>query len=572
MSENIIIINVDDNTNYNKLLFEHHSNEVSESNIIINKKVEFRFSISMQGTKSPEVSLSNIHFKETVDFLANVESFETENRKKNIFLNNIKCDKNITIQNLNLNVIHIDDTQINQLIVKRSYLNNFYCKSTKDIKNIKIKNITFDSVTFHKEVFFYGIELNTINFTNSTFKNKADFKNSTLTNCNFSFTRFMGKADFKRVKFHGENKFNYTQFNERGAFYGAYFDSNPTFHNLILGKDSHIYFGEINKCIKDSNDQVIDKYIKNLEKDLKISIEFNEQKEEFIKQKEEFIKQKEEFIKQEEEFDEQYKDLIKKHKDSIKQEEDLITRYRSFKRQREDFIKQIVIEKIVIEKISLTNTIINGRLDFSNDNITTLDMKGCVIAGTLSRVLFAPKCANWETATLLKNEELKQNNIIRALEYKAEEKDLYENELWIQLNKKSSIKLITEWLSLWIGKVSNNHGQNWGQGVFFTAIVWFVCFSMFYISFPYYDINNHFFTGVYWKSIGGLFTSGQFFSNMVEYFNPTNYKLLTTYITSSNPEWWVKIFGAFWFLLGKALVPYGIFEVVQAFRKYNKID
>ena len=353
----------------------------------------------------------------------------------------------------------------------------------------------------------------------------------------------MDEADFKRVEFHGENIFEYTQFNERGAFYGASFDNNPTFHNLILGKESHIYFSKLNK------------------------------------------------------------------------------------------------QKKPIKVFTMRDTIINGRMDLDDNNINILDMKGCVIAGTLSRVQFNNiVCANWETATLLKHEELKIDNLIRALEYKAEEKDLYsqwldykiintllknvqntisiykkylkkhkkerysdiiqtqlecykDEESKLSEKKKNLIKrydivekdddnqvskaivqLYFEKGSLLLSKIANNHGQSWGQGLLFTSVVWIGCFGIFYLPFVYYDSSNHLFTGIYWNSIGGLFTSGQFFSNMVEYFNPTNYKLLTTYMTNSNPEWWVKFFGTIWYLSGKALIPYGAFEVVQAFRKYNKID
>ena len=373
---------------------------------------------------------------------------------------------------------------------------------------------------------------------------------------------FLKQADFKRANFKKNIIFNFTQFNERGAFYGASFDRDPTFHNLILGKESHIYFSKLNK------------------------------------------------------------------------------------------------QDAPIKLFTMRDTIVNGRMDLDDNNITTLDMKGSVIAGTLSRVQFNNiTCANWETATLLKHEELKIDNIIRALEYKATEKDLYENELWRQLNNKhwfkkmiciivcfipcvlllpiilplsiikifitygvkkalciivccilyllllpisfplsimklfithkkkdtknikerdpntkdinnSCIKLITEWLSLWVGKVSNNHGQSWGQGVLFTAGVWFLCFIMFYLPNPFlYDSKEDYLNMIYL-----IFKSGYFFSDMVTYFNPTDYKSLAEYVRTEGAWIGVKILGSIWFLLGKALIPYGIFEVVQAFRKYNKID
>ena len=423
-----------------------------------------------------------------------------------------------TLDNVKINECTFED----ECLFYKPIYENSECKLTGVNKD------SFTNNTFKKKVIFTGCELDTVHFTKTKFEGEADFKDSTLTNCDFSFTRFMGEADFKRVKFHGKNIFEYTQFNDRGAFKGAYFDNDPEFNKLILGSTSQMYFSQLNKNL-DTNE--------NLKP---------------------------------------------------------------------------------INRFTITDTIINGRMDLDDNNINILDMKGCVIAGTLSRVQFNNiTCANWETATLLKNEELKQNNLIRALEYKAEEKELYENELWRkikhhlqpkrwkclwkmlqgiyalflsplfiiflcdkkELNKRNLSytpleneepigKSMFDLISLWLSKIANNHGQSWRRGIVFTTTVWFVCFGMFYIPFPFlYDS-----VGSYIDTICWLFTSGQFFSNMVEYFNPTNYELLTAYFTDRNVCVGVKFFGTIWYLLGKALIPYGAFEVVQAFRKYNKID
>ena len=439
-------------------------------------------------------------------------------------------------------------------------------------------------------------------FLKSEFHNEANFQKVKLTRCIFTKVKFQEEADFKEANFYGKNIFLFTLFSDRGAFWGAYFEQNPVFYNLILGKDSHLYFGNLNR----------------------IDIEKNKSYKEFRTHVEERMKKlKIEIPNIENETEERYKERI----------------------QKED-------EKIKIKTFSFTNTIINGRLDFNDDNIMTLDINGSIVVGTLSRILFTPKCANWETATLLKHEELKIDNLIRALEYKAVEKDLYENELWRQLNnkhwvkkiiciiicfipsvlllpiilplsiiklfitygvkktlyiivscilhvlalpitlplsiieivnyntkeipltKKSGIKLITEWLSLWVGKVSNNHGQSWVQGILFTTIVWFVCFGMFFINLP--EDNAQIPISVLdWvlKEYENLTSVQSFFSLMIEYFNPTNYEILIKFFDTQPPiDRYIELWGSFWYLLGKALIPYGAFEVVQAFRKYNKID
>ena len=526
--------------------------------------VTFTMNTKFDGTTFvKEVDFTKALFGSTVDFIGT--TFEQK----------VDFDNLIFSHSINF---------IKAILRKTGKFINTRFKQKVNFKESELTNCNFTNSIFKKdekdgESYKVNFENSTIigcNFEKSEFHNEADFKEAELTNCRFVFTRFIGEADFKRAKFYDKkNKFEYTQFNDRGAFWGCYFEKPITFKNIILSKDSHVYFGEVNKYIKAPNDkeyfkypktyQVTDEYIKNLEKTLKISID---------------IKDKE-----------SYKDF-----------------------------KERVVKKIVPQKITIKNTIINGRLDFNNDNINILDMKGSVVAGTLSRILFRPQCANWETATLLKHEELKIDNLIRALEYKAEEKDLYENELLEQIfqkgllfeillglfgsifctlllpiilplsiikcivtpknyntNKipstnKSSIKLITEWLSLWIGKVSNNHGQSWVQGIIFTTTVWFICFRIFFIWLPKDNLQTPI-SMLDWllKEYENLTSVKSFFSHMIEYFNPTNYELLIKFFDSS-VNGVVKFIGAFWYLLGKALIPYGAFEVVQAFRKYNKID
>ena len=422
-------------------------------------------------------------------------------------------------------------------------INNTF-KKKADFTKCELDKVKFTNSTFEDKAIFYNATLTDCNFSRTKFDGEADFKDSILTNCDFSFTRFMDEADFKRVKFHGKNIFEYTQFNDRGAFYGASFDNNPTFHNLILGKESHIYFSKLNKHL-DTNE--------NLKP---------------------------------------------------------------------------------INRFTMRDTIINGRMDLDDNNINILDMKGCVIAGTLSRVQFNNiTCANWETATLLKHEELKIDNLIRALEYKAEEKDLYsqwldykiintllknvqntisiykkylkkhkkerysdiiqtqlecykDEESKLSEKKKNLIKrydivekdddnqvskaivqLYFEKGSLLLSKIANNHGQSWGQGLLFTSVVWIGCFVVFSLPNPFY-IQCENILPIWIRTISRL----SFWGDFIKYLSPTEYTLLINYIKDSPVHAIVKFFGAIWFLLGKALVPYGIFEVVQAFRKYNKID
>ena len=485
---------------------------------------------------------------QSISLFNSIVNLDFQNLKEinQIFCNesSITHNKDRVLSNLKITDITLINSELKNTVFNKCEFTNFILKNN-DPKISKLNNCQFNTCKFNEDFNAKFSTLTEVSFSQSTFTKRAEFVESEIYNCNFSFAEFKNKADFSYANFRGKNKkFEYIHFKDRGAFYGAFFEENPVFHNLILEKDSHLYFGQLNK---------IHEYKKKHETDAK------------------------------------FKTRREKEKQEGKTEKD-----------------------IRINTFTIKNTIINGRLDFNEDNITTLDMKGSIVVGTLSRVLFDPICANWETATLLKNEELKQNNLIKALGYKAEEKDLYEYELWIQLNnknwfmslllilyvlllpialplsiikifvtpknyntqeipltKKSGIKLITEWLSLWIGKVSNNHGQSWGQGIFFTAGVWFVCFGMFYLPSLLIAFHDKNYLMLLWDTLN----SNVFFANILDYLNPTNYTVLKEYFVSKT--WYMRIseiIGMFWFLLGKALVPYGIFEVVQAFRKYNKID
>ena len=477
---------------------------------------------------------------QSISLFNSIVNLDFQNLKgiNQIFCNasSITHNKDRILSDLTITDIILINSELKNTVFDKCEFTNFQLKNDAP-KISKLNNCEFLSCTFKKKADFYKATLTDCNFSRTKFEGEADFKETKLTNCDFSFTRFMDEADFKRVKFYGkDNEFRYTQFNGRGAFWGAYFENNPVFYNLILSKDSHVYFGQLNK------------------------------------------------------------------------------------------------QKKTIKLFTFTNTIINGRLDFNEDNITTLDMKGSIVSGTLSRVLFAPKCANWETATLLKHEELKIDNLIRALEYKAEEKDLYAGmlkhqiiekqlydiEYYIKYCRKISknnlnndleytindyqeylksekkklkttyeyisfpnlskeqvqeynlIKLNFENFSLWLSKTANNHGQSWGQGIWFTTRVWFVCFTLFYISLL--GMGD---TTLYYSVFEQKLNFNNYVSLMIKYLSPTDYEMLFNYVKSTPSEiifWCVKIFGIVMYLLGKALVPYGAFEVVQAFRKYNKID
>lgn len=214
--------------------------------------------------------------------------------------------------------------------------------------------------------------------------------------------------------------------------------------------------------------------------------------------------------------------------------------------------------------LEITNTSFNGHLSFNGDNFEKLNLKGSIIAGRLSCIMFEPKPANWETAVILKHEEIKRNNVIEALRYKAIEKDLYAKELRA---KKKSLQEWGEYLALQMSWLSNNHGQDWLRAFFMTIFVFgLLPFTLFYLPVPYFSLEWFIMA---WQT----FWSTEFLSYFIEYFNPTKYDLLTEAYLSSDTNTThglIKFFGAITFSVGKIFIVYGGVEVVQAFRKYNK--
>ena len=256
-------------------------------------------------------------------------------------------------------------------------------------------------------------------------------------------------------------------------------------------------------------------------------------------------------------------------------------------------------------KIEFINTVINGRVDFHNVYLSELNLEGSNIIGIFNRIKLEAYPSNFDTACILKNEELKKNNTIKALEFKAIEKDLYTSEL--ESKKDKTIQNWAEILSLKLSKLSNNHGQDWFRAVLFTLISGLMFFTLsqvffyigiiqgvflLYLSFilniyiyyfyslildvvkkeeKYYILIHLAFTFISLIAVLLLTktnTNLNFYcliKNGFNYFIPTNFDLIKNIDTNISNLIGFSIF----YILGKLAIGYGIFEVIQAFRKLN---
>ena len=358
---------------------------------------------------------------------------------------------------------------------------------------------------------------------------------------NFYRSTFSGEANFYRSTFSGVANFSSSTFSEKVNFNGATFSKNANFRDTTFSQDAYFILSTFSSKTNFSNI----KFKENEKKD-EISIRF----------------------------------------DNIKLENNS---YMTFENINFHFFKNKFIES-ENSKIEIINTVINGRLDFNNVFISEINLEGSNIVGILNRINLKAYPSNSDTACILKNEELKKNNTIKALKFKAIEKDLYTEELKNKKNK--TPENWTEIASLKISKISNNHGQNWFRAVLFTlgfgflfftlAVSSFICniFICMIIALYILNINekdknskdiNIIFAIIIFTSLSIILITEQnaTLKDLFSYFVITNFdpilpsKVDNVLLRDKN------IFSYIFYIFGKIAIGYGIVEIVQAFRKLN---
>ena len=443
-------------------------------------------------------------------------------------------------------------------ITEKDEKNRLVCPYSVDISNVNFsQGVDFSRTTFSQrfhlrniifsqDVEFEGIIFSqNVNFNNIVFNKKA---------C-FNYTTFSQGFDFNYTIFEQKISFYNTIFEQKIGFIGAFFSQNVDFWETIFSQDIEFAFTTFKQNITFHNTSFEQKALfRHVKLEQKISFDniiMNTDKSTLIFN------------------DIYYDDTTKKF-----------------------------LEAPELSTIAIINTVIDKRIDFNNVHIAKLNLQGSNVTGILNRINLKVESENWETACILKNEELKRNNTIKALEYQAEEKKLYtkhlhDNKTWSNLLDR---------FSLLLGKIVNNHGQSWGRAIAFTLWVWVFSFTIFYL--PNDLFGNIVILGVtlgillfcfrkifsekfllctfYIFSIGilaiapmlflreGSFDFWEYIKKMIEYFVPTNYTSLTdSYITNESIDWWVKHFGIVVYMIGKIFIPYGVYEVIKAFRKYR---
>jgi len=232
--------------------------------------------------------------------------------------------------------------------------------------------------------------------------------------------------------------------------------------------------------------------------------------------------------------------------------------------------KLMILRGTKIEKgFDLSLAIIKGKLglfEFNLDNYKDAEFftDEDRYEEAVSELAVIPIKNKRETFRILKDNLESQKNLSESLKYKAIEKEIFRNELkeFQNISTLSWWEQIKNWcnnrferINLWLNKWSNDHGNSYGRAFAFIIVVGWIFFYISLITTKTYS-----FIGIRriseWE-----FSEG--FKLFVEFLNPIH---KFDYI--ENPKLSSAWFYFFDFL-GKTFVGYGIYQFIQAFRKYK---
>ncbi|KAA1245838.1 pentapeptide repeat-containing protein [Aquimarina sp. RZ0] len=159
-----------------------------------------------------------------------------------------------------------------------------------------------------------------------------------------------------------------------------------------------------------------------------------------------------------------------------------------------------------------------------------------------------------ETYRIIKRLHENNNNIVASIPFKVNEKKTLFKESWTKLWRfeKVSISFSNIWVLGW-NAISNKFGSSYIIGALFTIVIGFVFFYLSIIQSSLFEYSN----SVDWES----FTKG--FKYYIQFLIPTH---KFNYLGENvNLNWLFYM----WDFTGRLFVGYGIYQTIQAFRKYR---
>ena len=167
-----------------------------------------------------------------------------------------------------------------------------------------------------------------------------------------------------------------------------------------------------------------------------------------------------------------------------------------------------------------------------------------------------------ETFRILKQEHISQNNVVHSIEYKTLEKETLRNELRIKLAEENMshvlknakyLEIKLDQFNLWLNKCSNNHGSSYGRAFAFIVLVGWPFFFGSVMATSKYEFTSTFSLMAFWDGL----------TYFVQFLLPTH-----KFEYLGDGVQYGTLFYVFDFI-GRLFVSYGIYQFIQAFRKYR---
>ncbi|HWJ28836.1 MAG TPA: hypothetical protein VNS32_19985 [Flavisolibacter sp.] len=207
------------------------------------------------------------------------------------------------------------------------------------------------------------------------------------------------------------------------------------------------------------------------------------------------------------------------------------SRYSQLVLKHSEFHDLVSFKDIKVDKLIISKALFAQGADFLGARVTSGDR---------------------ETFRIIKNEFLKINNQVEALQFKAKEMIAYEDEL-------KNAKNWGDYALVSLNKLSNKHGLSWTRGLFFTTLV-ALLFYLFYLwtlkSLPFQ---------FGWKNCESF---SQASGMTIKYFIRF---LIITHDIDFMAEFGPTAASFIVDFIAKIFIGYGIYQTVQAFRKHGKL-
>lgn len=212
-------------------------------------------------------------------------------------------------------------------------------------------------------------------------------------------------------------------------------------------------------------------------------------------------------------------------------------------------------------EVDFTNANLLGNVVLKNIYLKRFFLTNAVmVGGFYTEHLHFKEESDSQTYVRLKNEALKNNNSIKAMQYREKEMSSYSKELNSQRSLSNFFAWLTDESILFLNTVSNKNGLSWLRGIFFTlvcAIVFFWIINFFGIEdgqsrFFILDFKTFHFEGV-----------GEIWKRFLNMFYLIDFKEKFQGIE-------LNAIGETVFFVSKIFISYGIYQIVVAFRKFSK--